>query len=258
MCATLSARSRYVPSRTKCQHSSCASVASASPWMSCASLRIRWKNACGLRSATSGSAGLPRKRCSELSVSHISLEMRSRTWRAALRARSMHATIERGLSRLNASQCRTVRAASRSTATIASCAGSGPSFGAARAAAPSGPRASRGRRARRARGAGSRRSAGPRRARARRSGSSRTRPRRRGRASCVAPRASTQVSLPPPPCDEFTTSEPERSATRVSPPGVMRTSRPNSTNGRRSTCRPSRWSSTQQGCRDSASVGWAM
>ena len=33
---------------------------------------------------------------------------------------------------------------------------------------------------------------------------------------------STQVSLLPPPCDEFTTSEPLRSATRVSPPGRRR------------------------------------
>ena len=32
---------------------------------------------------------------------------------------------------------------------------------------------------------------------------------------------STQVSLLPPPCDEFTTSEPLTSATRVSPPGRM-------------------------------------
>ena len=75
-------------------------------------------------------------------------------------------------------------------------------------------------------------------------------------ASSAVP--STQVSLPPPPCDEFTTSEPRRSATRVSPPGVTFTSRPNRTNGRRSTCRPSKWSSTQHGWRDSASVGWAM
>ena len=32
--------------------------------------------------------------------------------------------------------------------------------------------------------------------------------------------ASTQVSLTPPPCEEFTTSEPSLSATRVSPPGT--------------------------------------
>ncbi len=32
---------------------------------------------------------------------------------------------------------------------------------------------------------------------------------------------STQVSLLPPPCDELTTSEPRRSATRVNPPGTI-------------------------------------
>jgi hypothetical protein len=37
---------------------------------------------------------------------------------------------------------------------------------------------------------------------------------------------STQVSLLPPPCDEFTTSEPRRSATRVSPPGTRVTRSP--------------------------------
>ena len=58
--------------------------------------------------------------------------------------------------------------------------------------------------------------------------------------------------------DELTTSDPRRIATRVNPPGVTLTSRPKSTNGRRSTCRPSKWSSTQHACRDSASVGWAM
>ena len=45
------------------------------------------------------------------------------------------------------------------------------------------------------------------------------------------PSASTHVSLPPPPCDELTTSEPRRMATRVSPPGLTLTSRPNSRNG---------------------------
>lgn len=30
---------------------------------------------------------------------------------------------------------------------------------------------------------------------------------------------STQVSLDPPPCEEFTTSDPLRNATRVNPPG---------------------------------------
>ena len=44
----------------------------------------------------------------------------------------------------------------------------------------------------------------------------------------------TQVSLVPPPCDEFTTSDPSASATRVRPPATMRVWRPDSTNGRRS------------------------
>ncbi len=38
--------------------------------------------------------------------------------------------------------------------------------------------------------------------------------------------ASTQVSLLPPPCEEFTTSESRRSATRVKPPGSTKTSSP--------------------------------
>jgi FO synthase subunit 2 len=38
--------------------------------------------------------------------------------------------------------------------------------------------------------------------------------------------ASTQVSLLPPPCEELTTSEPRRSATRVSPPGSTKMSSP--------------------------------
>ena len=54
-----------------------------------------------------------------------------------------------------------------------------------------------------------------------------------GGAAQHAP-SSTQVSLVPPPCEEFTTSDPSRSATRVRPPGTMVTSRPDSTNGRRS------------------------
>ena len=44
----------------------------------------------------------------------------------------------------------------------------------------------------------------------------------------VSPRR-TQVSLVPPPCEEFTTSDPFFSATRVSPPGTMRTRSPTST-----------------------------
>ena len=46
--------------------------------------------------------------------------------------------------------------------------------------------------------------------------------------------ASTHVSLDPPPWEEFTTSEPARSATRVSPPGSTQVSRPVTANGRKS------------------------
>ena len=49
--------------------------------------------------------------------------------------------------------------------------------------------------------------------------------------------AITQVSLVPPPCDELTTREPSRSATRVSPPGTRLIVRPDSTYGLRSICR---------------------
>ena len=49
--------------------------------------------------------------------------------------------------------------------------------------------------------------------------------------------SSTQVSLLPPPCDEFTINEPSRSATRVSPPASTRGLAPSSTNGRKSMCR---------------------
>src|SRR5262245_34599620 len=71
--------------------------------------------------------------------------------------------------------------------------------------------------------------------------------------------SSTQVSLVPPPWLELTTSDPCLSATRVSPPGTMRTrSRPVSTNGRRSTWRGATPSSTQVGQVDKASVGCAM
>ena len=51
------------------------------------------------------------------------------------------------------------------------------------------------------------------------SGSHRAAPRRPARPS-------TQVSLVPPPCEELTTSEPSRSATRVRPPGTTVISRP--------------------------------
>ena len=74
--------------------------------------------------------------------------------------------------------------------------------------------------------------------RARGSGSSSTGCRRLGRASgfrgwhsseivIVDHHArSTQVSLLPPPCEEFTTSDPRRSATRVRPPGTSVTFSP--------------------------------
>ncbi len=42
-------------------------------------------------------------------------------------------------------------------------------------------------------------------------------------------RSSTQVSLVPPPCDELTTSDPSRRATRHSPPRTVTTSFPDST-----------------------------
>src|SRR5262245_61098663 len=53
-----------------------------------------------------------------------------------------------------------------------------------------------------------------------------------GRAVFAEPfhRSSTQVSLVPPPCDELTTSDPSRRATRVRPPGTIVTSLPDNTN----------------------------
>ena len=45
------------------------------------------------------------------------------------------------------------------------------------------------------------------------------------------------MSFEPPPCEELTIIEPSRSATRVSPPGTIRMSSPNTANGRRSTWR---------------------
>src|SRR5579885_2296609 len=90
-------------------------------------------------------------------------------------------------------------------------------------------------------------------------------PRARGEVTECAARAtgthlsSTHVSLVPPPWLELTTREPLLSATRVRPPGTMRTRlRPVSTNGRRSTWRGATPSSTQVGQVESASVGWAM
>src|SRR6266702_2256945 len=75
---------------------------------------------------------------------------------------------------------------------------------------------------------------------------------------CRLHRSNTQVSFVPPPWLELTTRDPFFSATRVSPPGTMRTrSRPVRTNGRRSTWRGATPSSTQVGHVDSASVGCA-
>src|SRR5262249_22534892 len=68
---------------------------------------------------------------------------------------------------------------------------------------------------------------------------------------------STQVSLLPPPCEEFTTSDPGRSATRVRPPGTIVTFSPHRMYGRRSTWQPRSSPSTQVGWRLRASVGWA-
>src|SRR4051794_26087673 len=66
-------------------------------------------------------------------------------------------------------------------------------------------------------------------------------PRRKGEGRCTelgSHPSSTQVSFVPPPWLELTTSEPALRATRVRPPGTMRTlSRPVSTKGRRSTWR---------------------
>src|SRR3974390_351814 len=45
-------------------------------------------------------------------------------------------------------------------------------------------------------------------------------------SSPIAPSRSTHVSLLPPPCDELTTSDPLRNATRVSPPGTSVTFSP--------------------------------
>src|SRR5688500_14239312 len=70
--------------------------------------------------------------------------------------------------------------------------------------------------------------------------------------------SNTQVSLVPPPCEEFTTSEPSFSATRVSPPGTVVISSPQRMKGRKSMWRGAMPCSTKVGQVDSASVGWAM
>src|SRR6516162_4413271 len=71
----------------------------------------------------------------------------------------------------------------------------------------------------------------------------------------------TQVSLLPPPWEEFTTNDPGCNATRVSPPGMMVTFCPSyKQKGRRSTCRPHmRFVSTSyEGTRDKPITGCAM
>src|SRR2546423_15658799 len=76
---------------------------------------------------------------------------------------------------------------------------------------------------------------------------------------CVYPSfAKTHVSLLPPPCELLTTRLPRGKATRVRAPGTTMIFSPHSTNGRRSTCRPSSRPSTKVGCCDSVIVGWAM
>src|SRR4051812_42539351 len=69
--------------------------------------------------------------------------------------------------------------------------------------------------------------------------------------------SSTHVSLLPPPWLLFTTSDPLRSATRVSPPGITTGFSPKRMYGRRSTRRPSKWSSIRLGCWLSSMTGWA-
>jgi hypothetical protein len=63
-------------------------------------------------------------------------------------------------------------------------------------------------------------------------------------AQHASPSSKTQVSLLPPPCEELTTSEPLRIATRVSPPGMIVHFSPIKMYGRRSMCRPSNLPST--------------
>src|SRR5215212_291114 len=78
----------------------------------------------------------------------------------------------------------------------------------------------------------------------------------RGSKARSAYPSSTHVSFVPPPWLEFTTSEPSLSATRVKPPGTMQEPRaPESTKGRRSTCRGATPAATNVGQVDRASVG---
>jgi hypothetical protein len=66
------------------------------------------------------------------------------------------------------------------------------------------------------------------------------------------------VSFEPPPCEELTTSEPRRSATRVKPPGRTQVLDPVTANGRRSTWRGSMWPSTRVGATDRLTQGWLI
>src|SRR3546814_11351394 len=71
--------------------------------------------------------------------------------------------------------------------------------------------------------------------------------------------SNTQVSFVPPPWLEFTTSDPLRIATRVSPPGVILIPCGDiSTKGRRSTCRGASPALVKIGTADSDSVGCAI
>ena len=70
--------------------------------------------------------------------------------------------------------------------------------------------------------------------------------------------ASTHVSFAPPPCEELTTSDPLRSATRDRPPGSTHVSRPVTAKGRRSTCRASTPAGHSVGETDRLMTGWLM
>ena len=57
-----------------------------------------------------------------------------------------------------------------------------------------------------------------------------------------------QVSLLPPPCEEFTTNQPSVNATRVNPPGTISTPLgPHKAYGLKSTWRNFNWPSIKQG-----------
>src|SRR5215472_18897047 len=72
------------------------------------------------------------------------------------------------------------------------------------------------------------------------------------------PHSTIHVSFEPPPCEELTTSEPRRNATRVSPPGNTQVLDPVTANGRRSTWRGSILPSTRVGATDRLMQGWLM